>query len=176
MSTILKNALVAGLVESAIESVREGAATPSGWAISASEKSAAGALSWLLKKQVRLVALILSIAVLGILSTQRVARAADKYWIDQEVDCNDFCSSDSSMHFACAVGYNFSGSCVLPADGDYYGRCRLVGYCYNKEEDEKDRQACDERRRQAYEDCASNGVKDFWCSNADVWGYECNVE
>lgn len=113
---------------------------------------------------------LLSIAVLGIVSTPRVAWAADKYWIYQEVNCEDFCSSDSSMHFACAVGYNFSGSCVLPdRDG---GMCHLVGYCYNKEEEEKDTQACNQRRLRAHGDCVY-GIEDFWCSNANVWGYEC---
>jgi hypothetical protein len=129
-----------------------------------------------IKKQVVMI-LMFSIILLELLSTQQAAGAADKYWIDQEVDCYDFCTSGSAMNWACAIGYDFSGGCVLPEDQCTINSrclCRLVGYCYNREEAEKEKAACDEIRKKADEDCAPNGVKDFWCSNANVWGYECN--
>ena len=87
---------------------------------------------------------------------QQNASAEDKYWIDQEVDCRDYCTSASAMNWACAIGYDFSGGCVLPEGEECTPivpcMCRLVGYCYNRDETEKEKAACDALRRKADEE------------------------
>jgi hypothetical protein len=107
-----------------------------------------------------------------------------KYNIDTTVDCNDYCSSNWRMHWACAIGYNFSGACIVPDEGSRGSRpqegsggrsCRLVGICYNREQDEANRRACAERYQSATQDCSPNNVVNFSCSseNSQIFGYEC---
>jgi hypothetical protein len=123
----------------------------------------------LIKKIPKIV--MFSFAVLWMLSLHQLSSADDKYWIDQEVNCDDYCSSDSAMHWGCAIGYDFSGFCELSTDG---GLCRLVGYCSNREEDGGNSEACEERRSQADEFCAPNTVSNFFCDNVTMdWGFAC---
>jgi hypothetical protein len=61
----------------------------------------------------------------------------EKYDVDMDVDCDTFCSPNFTMHFVCAIGFNFSGACVLPDSdppsaergGTPPRLCRLVGIC-----------------------------------------------
>jgi hypothetical protein len=120
-----------------------------------------------------------SLAFLLLAGLSSPAIAEDRYWRDQEVDCYEFCISGNAPNWACAVGYDLSSGCVFPEDPGSvlhgYGLCRLIGECYNRGEADQEKAACDELRQKAAEDCASNGVKDFWCSNANEWGYECRA-
>jgi hypothetical protein len=94
----------------------------------------------------------------------------ETYQIDTPVNCNDYCSSNWTMHWACAIGFNFSGACIFEGQG----RCRLVGTCYNREDDAANRAACAAWYQQAAQECR-DGVASFYCSseNSAIRGWEC---